>query len=132
MKNKTLILKIILLAILALVVGLTLYQRPQVNNSDEPINFSKIDPKENENRWSTLNNFISFYTEHPDKLSREHQFYLIDGDPSTKVIVLTYKADSIGKKGGIILLKPLANGKFSIYWEITSPCFEIPPRPVLN
>ncbi len=55
-----------------------------------------------------------------DGYDQRHAFQLDDKDPSTKVVIGTYRIDD-EKPGGIIMLKRLPNGQDAIYWEIASP-----------
>lgn len=66
-----------------------------------------------------------------DKVSyaKDQTFLLDESDPTSKVIIGSYKADDFGQNGGIIMLKELSNGGYSIYWEITSPMFWGPTMP---
>jgi hypothetical protein len=89
-------------------------------SSGEIIDLTKIDPNTQRNRFQLLRSMTDLDKEY---FAQNQSYYLDDSDPSSKVLIGTYGADELGKEGGIIMLKQLPNGKYSIYWEITSPMF---------
>lgn len=92
------------------------------HKTEEVVDLSKI---QRGGRYDLL----EYMTKIARKGNDEHNTFLLDdNDPSSKVVIGTYRSEyeDNGKKipGGIIMLKRLPDGKDSIYWEITSPLFE--------
>ncbi len=105
-------------------------QSPAIQEKEEDvIDLSKIsvdERKRHSNRYSLLTYMTETDTEN---YLKNQTYFLDDNDPSTKVIIGTYGADDYGDDGGIIMLRHLPDGRFSLYWEITSPMLWAPAYP---
>ncbi|MEK7621970.1 MAG: hypothetical protein AAB415_02210 [Patescibacteria group bacterium] len=109
---------ILLILIAVIILGYAKREEKLLPIREEIVDLSNVPKEKRDNRYRLLKNMTE--TER-DSYEKNQSYFLDDNDLSTKVIIGIYKAEDYGANGGIIMLKKLSDGQFSIYWEIKSP-----------
>jgi hypothetical protein len=99
---------------------------PVIEKNGEVVELSSVPVEDRDNRYRLL---LAMTRDDQAYYENSQTYTLDDNDPTSKVIIGTYQADAFGENGGIVMLKPIEDGRYNLYWEIKSPMFWHLPFP---